>query len=83
MADHVITLASGQLGAAPDSTGLIFEDVQVVGDGVGTSGVYRTQFVKRPERVLGDFAATFSGRQVTLASAAFSGTRWARILGLA
>lgn len=83
MADHTIALADGQIGASPDSQGRIFEDVTVTGDGVGTSGVYRTRFVDRPERVLGDFAYTISGRQVTLSSAAFSGVRSARIIGLA
>lgn len=83
MADHVIALASGQIGASPDGQGRVYEDVTVTGDGAGTSGVYRARYVDRPERVVGDFAYAVSGRQVTLSSAAFSGVRSARIIGLA
>lgn len=79
MADHAITLAT-PYSTGPDDSGLVFEDVQVVGT-AGTTGTYTCQFVKQPQRVLGDFSATFSGAVVTLTSAAFTGTRWARILG--
>lgn len=83
MADHVITLAPEQPGPSPDGNGRIYEDVNVVGDGVGTSGVYRSRYIDRPERVIGGFAYSINGRQVTLSSAAFTGTQSARIIGLA
>lgn len=82
MADHVITLASPLGGPAPDDSGFIFEDVQVVGTG-GTTGNYTTQFVKQPQRVLGPFTYSFNGQVVTLGSAAFTGTEMARIFGYA
>lgn len=82
MADHAITLASPLGGPSPDDSGLIFEDVQVVGTG-GTTGTYTTNFVKQPQRVLGPFTYSFSGQVVTLGSAAFTGTEMARILGYA
>lgn len=82
MADHAITLASPLGGPAPDDSGFIFEDVQVVGTG-GTNGTYLAQFVKQPQRVLGPFSYSFSGSTVTLTSAAFTGTEMARIFGYA
>jgi len=82
MADHAITLASGQVGPSPDSNGMIYEDVTVVGTG-GTTGAYTTQFVKQPQRVLGPFTYSFSGQVVTLGSAAMTGTESARIIGYA
>jgi hypothetical protein len=82
MADHAITLATPFGGPFPDDSGLVAEDVQVVGTG-GTSGTYTTQFVKQPQRVIGPFSYSFSGQVVTLTSAAFTGTEAARILGFA
>ena len=82
MADHAITLATPLGGPSPDDSGLIFEDVQVVGTG-GTTGAYTTNFVKNPLRVLGGFSYSFSGQVVTLTSAAFTGTQMARIFGFA
>lgn len=82
MADHAITLAIPLGGPAPDGSGMIFEDVQVVGTG-GTTGTYTTKFVKQPQRVLGAFTYSFSGQVVTLGSAAFTGTMMARIFGYA
>jgi len=82
MADHVITLASGQPGPNPDDSGMINEDVKVVGTG-GTSGTYVTKFVKQPQRVRGPFTSSFSGQTVTLGSAAFTGTEYATIVGYA
>lgn len=79
MADHAITLASGQTGTSPDETGMVLEDVQVVGT-AGTSGTYTTQ-MKQPLRVIGGFSYSISGQVVTLTSAAFTGTMAARILG--
>lgn len=80
MADHAITLATPNGGPFPDENGLVAEDVQVVGTG-GTTGDYTTNYVKTPIRVQGPFNYSFSGQVVTLASAAFTGTRTARILG--
>ena len=82
MADHAITLATPLGGPSPDDSGLIFEDVTVVGTG-GTSGTYTTSFVKQPQRVLGGFSYSFSGQVVTLTNAAFTGTQSARIFGYA
>lgn len=78
MADHAITLAT-PYSNGPDDSGLVFEDVQVVGTG-GTSGSYTSQ-MKQPQRVLGGFSYSISGQVVTLTSAAFTGTQMARILG--
>lgn len=82
MADHAITLATPQGGPNPDDSGFVAEDVQVVGTG-GTTGSYTTSYVKQPIRVLGPFTSSFSGQVVTLGSAAFTGTEYARILGYA
>jgi hypothetical protein len=82
MADHAIALATPLGGPQPDESGLIAEDVIVTGTG-GTTGTYTTQFVKQPQRVLGDFTYSFAGQVVTLTSAAFTGLRSARILGYA
>jgi hypothetical protein len=82
MADHAITLATPLGGPSPDDSGLIYEDVQVVGTG-GTSGTYVTNFVRQPQRVLGPFTYSFSGQTVTLGSAAFTGTEMVRIFGYA
>lgn len=83
MADHAITLADNQPGPSPDGMGFVYEDVQVIGTG-GTTGVYTTNFVKTPERVIGGpFTFTFSGQDVTFNSAALTGTTWARIIGFA
>lgn len=80
MADHAITLATPNGGPNPDPSGLVAEDVQIVGTG-GTSGTYVTNFVKQPQRVMGPFSFSFSGQTATLTSAAFTGTESARILG--
>ena len=82
MADHAIALATPLGGPMPDSSGMIADDVIVTGTG-GTTGTYTTNFVKQPQRVIGDFAYSFSGQVVTLTSAAFTGVRSARIIGYA
>jgi hypothetical protein len=82
MADHAITLATGQVGSNPDDQGMINEDVKVVGTG-GTSGTYTTKYVKQPQRVRGPFSSSISGQVVTLTSAAFTGTEYATIVGYA
>ena len=80
MADHAITLADFQPGPNPDDSGMINEDVKVVGTG-GTSGTYTTKFVKQPQRVRGPFQSSISGQVVTRTSAAFTGTEYATIVG--
>ena len=82
MADHAITLADFQPGPNPDDSGMINEDVKVVGTG-GTSGLYTTKFVKQPVRGRGPFTFSFSGQVATMTSAAFTGTEYATIVGYA
>lgn len=82
MANHAITLADGQPGPNPDDSGMINEDVKVVGTG-GTTGTYTTQFVKQPQRIRGPFQSSISGQVVTLTSGAFTGTEYATIVGYA
>lgn len=81
---YATTLAAFQPGPGQneDGSGMIYEDVQVVGAG-DTSGTWVTQFVKQPLRILGPFTSSISGQTVTLGSAALTGTEFVRIIGFA
>ena len=85
MADYTTALAAGQLGPSPADNGRIFEDALITGGAGGsTAGSYTTEFVKRPEKVLGPFSYSISGQAVALAgpTLAQGATEIARIIGL-
>lgn len=69
-------------GPRPDGSGLVFEDVSVLGAG-DTTGTYTAQFVKQPQFVRGPFTYSISGTSVTLGSAALTGTETVQIVGYA
>lgn len=70
-------------GQNNDGSGMIYEDVKVVGAG-DTSGTWTTQFVKQPQRILGPFTLTsISGQVVTIGSASLTGTEYMRVIGFA
>lgn len=81
---YTTSLAAYQIGPGinNDSSGMIYEDVTVVGAG-DTTGTYTTKFVKQPQRVLGPFTYSISGQVVTLGSASLTGTETARVIGFA
>ena len=69
-------------GPQPDGSGMVFEDVAVLGAG-DTTGTYTAQFVKQPQFVRGPFTYSISGQAVTLGSASLTGTETAQIVGYA
>ena len=79
---YTTSLATGQVGPSPDSNGMVYEDVTVVGAG-DTTGTWTTLYVKQPLRVLGPFTYSISGQVVTLGSASLTGTETARVIGYA
>ncbi len=81
---YTTALAAYQNGAGAnnDGSGMVFEDITVLGAG-DTTGTYVTKFVKQPLRVLGAFTYSISGQTVTLGSASLTGTEVARIIGFA
>jgi hypothetical protein len=79
---YTTSLATGQVGPSPDGTGLIYEDVTVLGAG-DTTGTWTTLFIKQPLRVIWLGTYSISGQTVTIASASLTGTATARVLGYA
>ncbi len=78
------TTASAPYQIAPgmDNGGMIYEDITVTGSG-DTTGTFVCKYVVQPQRVLGPFTYTISGRTVTLGSASLTGVETARIIGFA